>query len=174
LPATTHIVSFDDLPDGTLITTQTEAAGASFGSAAALGFPGPQPAHTCPEGPTAVASAAMAPDCPASSAGFIDTGTMARLSSPARSVTVAIGSTQAQPGGFAANLEGFDVQGRSVARNAVLVGSSTNGQGAGPVEPLAMQASESSPPIAYVALYFDGSFQPGPRLVFDNLAYRGP
>jgi len=168
------LVSFTGIPDGTLITTQTASQGATFGSAAALGFPAAQPAHTCPAGPTASGGAAVAPDCPASIGDLRDTGTMARLSSSARSVTVSIGSTQAQPGGFAANLQGFDADGHSVARNAVLVGASTNGQGAGPVESLAMQVSGSTPAIAYVALYFDGSFQPGPRLVLDNLAYTGP
>lgn len=169
---TTRLIRFDGFPGGTLITTQ--AAGVAFGSAAALGFKIPQPAHTCPDGVTASGGAAVAPDCPASISGLRDNGALAHLASPARNVKVSIGSTLAVPGGFAANLEGFDAQGHSVTRNAVLVGSSTNGQGAGPVQSLEIQALGSAAPIAYVALFFDGSTGSGARLVFDDLALSAP
>jgi hypothetical protein len=166
-----HIVTFDGISDGTLITTQTASAGATFGSASALGFPGGQPRHTCPDGPTASAGTAVAPDCPSSTAGLRDTGLVAKLTASARVVSVRIGATQAQPGGFAADMDGYDANGNRVAGNAVLVGSSTNGQGAGPVQSLTIQAAGSAAPIAYVVLSFDGSFSSGSRLVFDDLTY---
>jgi hypothetical protein len=56
----------------------------------------------------------------------------------------------------------------------VLVGSSSNGQGPGPVQSLKIDALGSAPPIAYIVLFFDGSFSSGSRLVFDDLAYTAP
>lgn len=162
------LITFDGIPDGTLITTQ--APGVTFGSAGALGFPAVPPPHTCFDGPTASGGTAVAPDCEAGG-GYRNSGLLAKLSSPAVNVRVMLGSTLAVPGGFAANLEGFDANGLSLTRNAELVGSSTNGQGTGPVAPVVIQ---STTPIAYIALYFDGSTTSGARLVFDNLEYDVP
>jgi hypothetical protein len=171
---TEQLVRFGGFPDGTSITTQTAAAGASFGSPQALGFAAAPPVHVCSGGPTVKSGVAVAPDCLSSVSGLRDTGLLARLTLPARAVSVSIGTSQAQPGGFAADIRGFDASGNVVAQNAVLVGSSTNGQAAGPVQSVKAQVFGSIRSIAYIALYFDGSFPPGPRLVFDNLAYIGP
>jgi hypothetical protein len=70
-------------------------------------------------------------------------------------------------------MDGFDASGNQVVGNAVPVGSTSNGQGAGPAQSLTIQATGNAQPIAYVVLSFDGSFSSGSRLVFDNLAYTG-
>jgi hypothetical protein len=153
-----HEVTFDRFPDGTVITTQPASRGAVFGSAGALGFHGTLPKYVCPGGPTVSSGRwATTPVCSASDigVGFSYTGTLAKLRFPARSVFATVGATQAIPGGLAAELDGFDAAGAVVARTAVLVGSSTNGQKAIPddYEKLTLTPSLHVHAIVFVALY---------------------
>jgi hypothetical protein len=169
--ATRHAISFGDLSDGTVITTQTASAGASFGSAATLGFRDKPPIYVCPAGPTATQGAAVAPTCDSPTAGFLYTGTLARLSSPARTVTVRVGATQTVPGGLPVEIDVFDAAGKPASRGAILVGSSTNGQAAGPVSSLSVHLPRQAHAITFVAIFVNSLIGSQARLVFDDLGF---
>jgi hypothetical protein len=167
---TRHVVTFDGLATGTPITTQTARVGVSFGSAAALAFRGRLPAYVCPAGPSAAQGAAVAPACDSPLAGFVYNGTLARLVSPARTVSIRVGATEAIPGGLPAEIDAFDGAGELVTRNAVLVGSSTNGQGAGPVTSLSVTVPRRAA-IRFVAIFVNTLISSRSRLVFDDLGF---
>jgi hypothetical protein len=84
-----------------------------------------------------------------------------------------LGSTQAVPGGLPVELDSFDADGRLVGRTAVLVGSSTNGQGAGPVARLTLSLRRGAAATVFVAVYVNTSLANGSpaRLIFDDVAY---
>jgi hypothetical protein len=177
-----HEVTFDRFPDGTVMTTQPASQAAVFGSVGALGFHGSLPKYVCPGGPTVFSGRwATTPVCSASDigVGFSYTGTLAKLRFPARSVSVDVGATRAVPGGLAAELDGFDAAGAVVARTAVLVGSSTNGQKAIPdgVEQLRLTPSVHAHAIVFVALYVNSPISPfgldsrPPQLALANLSW---
>jgi hypothetical protein len=175
----THEVTFNRFASGTVITTQTAKDGATFGSATALAFRGALPKYVCPAGPTASGDWAIAPACNAPDPGFSYSGTLARLTFPARSVRVAVGATQAVPGGLAAELDGFDAAGAIVSRTAVLVGSSTNGGEAYEGRLLTLLPPLTAHAIAFVALYVNHPIsslvglesRPQPGLAFADLRY---
>jgi hypothetical protein len=171
---TRRLVSFSAFADGTVLTSQTASVGASFGSAPALGFTVTPPAFLCGTGPTIAGGAAVAPSCPAASAGEANDGTLIKLTYPARSVTVMAGATHAFPGGFAAEVDAFDAHGNQLTQDATLVGSSTNGQGTGATQTLSVTDPNGRPPIAYVAIY-DNSHPTNstPVLEFANLVLTG-
>jgi len=165
---TSGSVSFSGFPDGTVLTTQTASQGAIFGSPQALAFPGTPPAYVCSAGsPTIQAGAAIAPACPGGPSGYTSSGTMARFSSPVSSVSVRVGSSEAVPGGFAAEVDAFTAAGSPVIQNAAQVGSSTNDQGAGPAQTVQLKGQS----ITYIALFFNSYYAYSAHLVFDSLAY---
>ena len=153
----------------------------TFGSAGALGFRGALPKYVCPSGPDLGLQYgwAVAPTCDASDvgAGFRYTGTLVKLTYPARSVWAAVGATKAIPGGLPVQVDGFDASGAHVFGTAVLVGSSTNG--AGDWEPRLVKLTPSlhAHAIAYVALYVNTPVSAGlvgpasTRLAIDKLGY---
>lgn len=96
---------------------------------------------------------------------------MARLASPARTVTARVGATQAIPGGLPVEIDGFDAAGNMLGRTAVLVGSSTNGQGAGPVTRLTLRLPRRAHPATFVAIFVNTAISSPARLVFDDLGF---
>jgi len=166
---TQHRVTFDGISDGATITTQTAAAGVTFGGPPALHFPGRPPIYLCPTGPIAAQNAAISPAC--SAPGGLNFGTMARFAAPARSVVVRVGTTHVIPGGLPIELDAFDAEGNFIGGNAILAGSSTNGQPAGPVTPLGVKAPSSSHPIAFIALFVNSTVYQDTKLVFDDLVF---
>jgi hypothetical protein len=170
---TRRLVSFAGFPDGTLITDQTADAGATFGAPTALGFTATPPAHLCNNGPTTAGGAAVAPTCQSSISGLEDTGTMAKLSSPAQTLTVQVGTTQAAPGGFAVEVDGFDATGHALVQNAALVGDSYSSQPTGPATQITLHAPGRTS-FTYVAVFVNSDIVPGPQLVFNDVSYTGP
>jgi hypothetical protein len=153
-----------------------EKRAVTFGSAAALGFHGTLPKYVCPAGPDLRANSgwAVAPACDAADAGvgFHYTGTLARLTYPARSVWAEVGSTEAVPGGLPVQVDLFDSAGARVLSTAVLVGSSTNGGSAWESKLVRLTTSLHDHAIAFVALYVNNAISPSePRLAIDSLGY---
>ena len=166
-----RVLSFGALVTGTTITSQVP--GATFGSPESIGFPGDAPVHVCAASPTAQhAGPALAPNCAGGPSGYVTAGTMARLTIPANTVSIRVGTTQAGPGGFSAELDGFDANGRLVHQDAALVGSSTNGQSAGLAKTLQISAGHAES-IVYLAIFLNAYWTPGPDLILDDLAYTG-
>jgi hypothetical protein len=165
------VLRFGALATGTTITDQIP--GAIFGSPKSIGFLGPPPAHVCNASPTAQhAGAALAPTCAGGPTGYVTAGTMARLTTPANTVSIRVGTSQAGPGGFSAELDGFDANGRLVHQDAALIGSSTNSQTAGLATTLQISAGHAES-IVYVAIFLNAYWIPGPDLILDDLAYTG-
>jgi hypothetical protein len=164
-----HVVNFDGLPEGSPIT---QVVGATFGAPAAIGFPETPAAYVCPAAPTARGGAAVAPACAGRDPGSNASGLLVRLNFAAQSVSAQVGTTQTTPGGFAAEIDAFDAAGKRLGTDAALVGSATSGQGTGAVAPVSITVG-STQSIAYVALFFNSFFPPGPQLVLDNLVYSG-
>jgi hypothetical protein len=168
---TERVLSFGALATGTTITSQVP--GATFGSPESIGFPGLPPAHVCAAAPTAQhAGPALAPTCAGGPSGYVTAGTMARLTTPANTVSIRVGTSQAGPGGFSAELDGFDANGRLVHQDAALVGSSTSGQSAGLAKTLQISAGHAES-IVYLAIFLNAYWTPGPDLILDDLAYTG-
>jgi hypothetical protein len=165
---TRHVVTFDGLGEGSIVTS---TGGVTFGSAASLKFRGKAPVYVCPAAPTVTHGAALAPACNVPASGFVYAGTMARLASPARTVTARVGATQAVPGGIPVEIDGFDAGGNLVGRTAVLVGSSTNGQGAGPAMRLTLALPRRARPATFIAIYVNSAISSPARLVFDDLGF---
>jgi hypothetical protein len=162
-------------------TSSDEKRVISFGSAATLGFRGALPKYVCPSGPDlGVRSGwAVLPMCDATDVGggYRYTGTLVKLTYPARSVWATIGATRAIPGGFPVQVDGFDASGAHVLGTAVLVGSSTNGAVDWEPRLLKLTPSLHAHAIAYVALYVNTPISPSfvgpdsPRLAIDTLGY---
>jgi hypothetical protein len=167
---TRHLVTFDGLGEGSVVTS---TGGATFGSPSTLGFHANAPVYVCQTAPTAAQGAAVAPACSGPESGFVYAGTMVRLVSPARSVTARVGATQAVPGGLPVEIDGFDAAGHLVGRTAALVGSSTNDQGAGAVTQLKVTVPRRAQPAAFVAIFVNTPIASGSpaRLVFDDLGF---
>jgi hypothetical protein len=165
---TRHLVTFDGLAEGSAVTA---SGGVTFGSASALKFHGTPPIYVCQAAPTVTHGAALAPSCTGPASGFVYAGTMARLASPARTVTARVGATQAIPGGLPVEIDGFDAAGNMLGRTAVLVGSSTNGQGAGPVTRLTLRLPRQAHPATFVAIFVNTAISSPARLVFDDLGF---
>lgn len=174
---TSGSVSFAGFPDGTVLTTQTASQGVTFGSAQALGFPGTLPGsasgggpYVCPAGPTIQRGVAVAPSCPGGPTGYSSSGTLAKFATPVSSLSVRVGSSIAAPGGFAAEVDAYTASGSPVTQDAAVVGSSTNGQGAGPSETVQLTAPGGET-ITYIALFFNSYTASGAQLLFDTLMY---
>jgi hypothetical protein len=175
--------SFDGLREGT-ITNQTARDGVVFGSARALGFPGKLPLYVCDTGPRAFLDWAETYACGLGGTPFHYTGTLARLSFPARSVFVLVGATSAVPGGIPVELDGFDAAGTLVLQTARLVGVSSLGDRAGLTGRLSLTPPITAHAIRFIALYVNSAIATvpitptpvpwleEPRIMFDELVYR--
>jgi hypothetical protein len=176
-------VGLDNLPSGTILG-QTAKDGIVFGGARSLGFPGKLPAYVCELGFEASPFGARTYACGGSGSTFHYSGTLARLTTGARSVAVTVSATYLVPGGIPVELDGFDAAGNIVTGDAVLVGSSTATSGAGLVpKRLALTPPLTSHPIKFIALYVNSAIQTvprgsatavsreEPRIAFDRLVY---
>jgi hypothetical protein len=164
-----------------VLTTQAARDGATFGSAAALGFRGTLPKYVCPTGPTTylyLDNSAVAATCDARDigVGFSYTGTLARLRFPARSAAVYVAGTAVTPAGIPVEIDGFDADGKLVTRNAVLVSAAYLEEPAGQRR-LTLAPGLYSHAIAFVALYVNnpissfGLDSPPPLLSFASLSW---
>ena len=141
-----------------------ERTAITFGSASTLSFRRSLPKYVCPARPDFRGYAAVTPTCVASDIAFGSfhySGMLAKLRFPARSVWADIGAGIATPGGFAAEVDGFDASGVLVAQDAELVGSTTIG-GESPYESRLVKLAPDlhAHPIVYVALYINQAVSP--------------
>jgi len=157
-------VAFDDLADGTEISTQYASQGVVFDS---QGFPGTPPAPaTCNFGRPQVATIparAFSPPNVAQSARcgpveFGSSGSMAKVVR-SRSVSVRVGHSSA--GQRQARMEAFNGAGEPVAVTDATVGPGTNTE---------MEVSSPFADIEWIALYMPVVEQGG-RMEFDNFAF---
>jgi hypothetical protein len=165
-----HHVAFDGLPSGVTITTQTSDAGVTFGAPSAIQFHGRPPIYVCPSGPIAEHNALVAPACP-SPGGVTYFGTMAYFGKAATTASLRVGATVPIPGGLPVVLEAFDAAGELITGNAVLAGSLSNGQPAGPVVPLGVKAPNPARRISFIAIYVNTQVHDDTKLVFDDLVF---